>query len=86
LFGTALLHSANRFVRQQQRRESMRRFAYFVNFFFSSVSCATVAGLTNQPIDSLGIQQPGEEEAQYSNAFPVIQALSKKTHMVTAAH
>jgi hypothetical protein len=33
---TALLHRANRFVRQQQRSEIMQRFAIFVNFFFAS--------------------------------------------------
>jgi hypothetical protein len=33
VFGTALLRSANRFVRQQQRSEIMQCFAMFVNFF-----------------------------------------------------
>jgi hypothetical protein len=37
VFGTALLHSANRFVRQQQRREIMRCFALLVNSLFSVV-------------------------------------------------
>jgi hypothetical protein len=33
LFGAALLCSANRFVRQQQRDEIMQCFALIVNFF-----------------------------------------------------
>jgi len=36
LFGTALLRSANRFVRQQQRKKSMKHFVILVNLFFAT--------------------------------------------------
>jgi hypothetical protein len=36
LFGTALLYLAKRFVRQQQRKKSMKQFLILVNFFFAT--------------------------------------------------
>jgi hypothetical protein len=40
LFGETLLCSANRFVRQQQRKKSMKHFVLLVNPLFSSAQAA----------------------------------------------
>jgi hypothetical protein len=47
LFGTALLRSANRFVRQQQRDEIMQCFAIFVNLFFATPQITAVPVATS---------------------------------------
>jgi hypothetical protein len=71
LFGTALLRFANRFVRQQQRSEIMQCFAMLVNFFFLLTATPNPA---LQHLDFLGISTCREEDAQYSNRRPDLQA------------
>jgi len=68
-----LLRFANRFVRQQQRSEIMQRFAMFVNFFFRSTATPNPA---LQHPDFLGNSTCREEDAQYSNRHPDLQARS----------
>jgi len=71
VFGTALLRFANRFVRQQQRSEIMQRFAMIVNFFFRLTATPNPA---LQHLDFPGNSTCGEEDAQYSNRHPDLQA------------
>jgi len=63
IFGTALLRSANRFVRQQHRSEIMQCFAFVVNFFFSSVQRRIFQHCNNNTLISLGFQPCREAEA-----------------------
>jgi hypothetical protein len=75
VFGTALLRSANRFVRQQQRSEIMQCFAMIVNFFFSpSKRSEPFEGLSFATRDRIIPAPQTGRKSRYNVRFAVLRA------------
>ncbi|MDN4059865.1 hypothetical protein QPK31_16705, partial [Massilia sp. YIM B02769] len=66
LIRCCLLRSANRFVRQQQRKKSMKQFLFLVNPFFASPQFPELAVARINYLISLTFYSSAEAEANYS--------------------